>query len=738
MADQEQRPTRDRLTVLDRAVQHVLGKGVDRTDGPAKVTGEARYAFEVPADDALYGCLVTATIGAGRVEAMDCKAAEAVPGVVAVITDDPRLPADMVTSMQAPDAWRLGHDIHFFGQALGVVVAESWEAAREGAARVAVRYAVGEGRFDPDLAAPDEEVPATAFVPPIHKDDFDDAWLNAEFQYDETFSTPIHFPAAMEPHATLAVWDGDALTVHSSLQSMAGSAKAIASALDIDVERVRTLSPFVGGGFGGKTSVGSEAIYAAIAARETGRPVKVIQSRRQIAYGVHHRPATRQRVRIATDRNGRIVALGHNNATVQRDGRNFVEPVHFGTIHLYGGAARSLTTSLSRANHPTSGAVRSPGEASGTMALEVAMDEAAERLGLDPIEFRRRNEPQVSPTNGKPFGTRKLLQCYDEGASAFGWNRRNPNPGQQREGDWLIGMGMAAAVRGNFTVEARATVRLETDGSATVETDMTDIGTGTYTILMQIVAEALGLPAEQVKVVIGDSDLPASAGSGGSFGAGSSTSAAALACEQIAQTIAAKMGAARENLTLQDGHAIAENRRVPLTEILGGEAVEAEGHAKAGDHTSAHVSSSYGAHFAEVAVNAVTGEVRVRRMLGVFDVGRVLNRKTARSQLLGGMVWGIGSMLHEDAIIDKRTGQFVNPDFGEYHVAAHADAPPIEVRFIEEIDDLANEAGAKGVGELGNSGAGAAVANAIYNATGVRVRDFPVTLDKLLAGLPPV
>ncbi|WNO54443.1 xanthine dehydrogenase family protein molybdopterin-binding subunit [Stakelama saccharophila] len=736
MADQEARPTRERLTVLDRAVQNVLGKGIDRTDGPAKVTGEARYAFEAPADDPLYGCIVTATVGTGTVEQIDTGAAEAVPGVVRVITDDPRFPADMVTSMQAPDAWRLGRDIRFFGQAIGVVVAESWEAACEGAAKVAVRYAPGEGRFDPDLAAPDEETPATAFVPPIAKGDFDAAWDAAAFRYDETFTTPIHFPAAMEPHATLALWRGDDLVIHSSLQSMAGSARAIASALGIDADRVRTFAPFVGGGFGGKTSVGGDAVYAAIAACETGRPVKVVQSRRQIAYGVHHRPATRQRVRIATDKDGHILALGHNSATVQRDGRNFVEPVHFGTIHLYAGDARSLTTSLSRASHPTSGAVRSPGEASGTMAIEVAMDEAAERLGLDPIEFRRRNEPRVSPSNGKPFGTRKLLQCYDEGARMFGWDQRNPKPAQMREGDWLIGMGMAAAVRGNFTVEARATVRLEPDGNATIATDMTDIGTGTYTILMQIVAEALGLPQERVTVEIGDSDLPASAGSGGSFGAGSSTSAAALACERIAQAIAAKMGAGRENLTLQDGHAIAENRRVPLSEILGGEPIEAEGHAKAGEHSQAHVSSSYGAHFAEVAVNAVTGEVRARRMLGVFDVGRVLNRKTARSQLLGGMIWGLGSMLHEDGVIDHRTGQFVNPDFAEYHVAAHADAPPIEVRFIEEIDDLANEAGAKGVGELGNSGSGAAVANAIYNATGVRVRDFPVTLDKLLEGLP--
>ena len=329
-----------------------------------------------------------------------------------------------------------------------------------------------------------------------------------------------------------------------------------------------------------------------------------------------------------------------------------------------------------------------------------------------------------------------MIDCYDEGARRFGWNPQAP--GSVRDGEWLIGTGMAAALRGNFTVEAEARVTLGADGRATVETDMTDIGTGTYTILAQTVGEALGLPIAAVDVVIGDSDLPKSAGSGGSFGAGSACAATALACDDILTELARRMNAGADELRLKDGCVRAGGREIALADLVRGEAIVATAKTGPGAETKRTSQASHGAQFVEVAVNAVTGEVRVRRMLGIFDVGRVLNRKTAGNQLIGGMVWGIAYALCEDGVVDTRTGRFVNPDFGEYHVATNADVPQIEVDFIEEIDDSANPAGAKGVGELGISGAGAAVANAIYNACGVRVRDFPVTLDKLLAGLPPV
>ena len=727
-----ERPTQ--LTVLERAAQGVLGAPLDRTDGPPKVTGGATYSYEFDRPDALYGHVIAAQIGRATIDAIDCAAAATMPGVVRIITDHPRLPAEgLAAGVPGIVAAR---EIFYFGQPIGIVVAETAEAARAAADAVSVRYTPLGGRFEADLTEPEEAEPATAFLRNMRAGDIDAAIEGAAHRYDAVFTTPAHFPAAMEPHATLAEWDGDRLTLHSSLQGMAGTQRMFAIALDMPVEQIRVVAPYVGGGFGGKTGIGAEAILAAIAAREVDRPVKVVLTRRQTAQMVHHRSATRQRVRIATDADHRIVALGHDSVVAQRPTRAFVEPVPFGTIHTYAGAARSFTTGLSRADLPVSGAVRSPGEAIGMLALEVAMDEMAEQLGLDPIEFRILNEPEVSPMTGKLFSTRHMVECYREGARRFGWDARPDRPGQRREGEWLIGMGMAAAVRGNFTVEARARLTLEPDGSAVVETDMTDIGTGTYTVLTQMAAETLGIDPARITVRLGDSDLPPTSGSGGSFGASSASSAVALAAAEIAAQIAAKMGTAPDRLTLKDGTAIADNRQVALPELLEGEAISAEGHAKPHDKTHDYAQSSWGAHFAEVAVNAVTGEVRVRRMLGVFDVGRVLNRKTARSQLLGGMIWGIGSVLTEDAVVDTRTGQFVNPDFGEYHLAVHADAPPCEVHFIEEIDTIANQAGAKAVGELGNSGAGAAVANAIYNACGARVRDFPITLDKLLPLLP--
>ena len=382
--------------------------------------------------------------------------------------------------------------------------------------------------------------------------------------------------------------------------------------------------------------------------------------------------------------------------------------------------------------------MRAPGEAIGTFAVECAMDELAEELGLDPIELRRRNEPARDPTTGKRFSTRRLLDCYEEGARRFGWDQREATPGSRREGEWLIGMGMAAALRGNFTVNAEAEVILGDDGRATVRTDMTDIGTGTYTILAQTVGDMLGLPVEAIDVVIGDTDLPPSAGSGGSFGAGSACAAAALACEDVLAELGRRMNAAPEDMRLKDGIVTAGGRTSPLVDLVRGSPITARGKTSPGKESQATSQASHGAQFAEVAVNAVTGEVRVRRMLGVFDIGRVLNEKTAKNQIVGGMVWGLAYALSEDGVVDTRNGRFVNPDFGEYHVAVNADVPQIEAYFVEEIDDSANPVGAQGVGELGIAGSGAAIVNAIHNATGVRIYDMPVTLDKLLPHLPPV
>ncbi|MBW6526814.1 xanthine dehydrogenase family protein molybdopterin-binding subunit [Sphingomonas sp. RHCKR7] len=720
---------------LARAVQGVLGAAVPRVEGPLKVTGFAPYAYERAPDGVVYAAVVGASVGAGRVTRVDAAAARALPGVLAVIDDDPRLPAGGANSRAMPHQ---GTDrVFHYGQPVAVVVAETQAVAREAAALVRVEAEPALGRYDAaDL--PIERAPKAAFLAPVDTGDLDAALRDAAVVLDRTYTTPAHFPAALEPHASTIWWEGDVLTVRSSNQIVGAARTTIATALGMAPDKVRVLAPYVGGGFGGKTGVGPEVILAAIAAERLRRPVKVALPRRDTAYLVHHRSPTTQRVRIACDRDGHIAAIAHESVAQQNDDAGFVEPVPFGTIPLYAGAARRMTTDLVRVDLPPTGAVRAPGEAIGTFATECAMDELAEELGLDPIELRRRNEPAYDPSTSRPFSTRRLLDCYDEGARRFGWPERVPDPGSALDGEWLIGIGMATALRGNFTVTAEAEVRLDAGGAATVSCDMTDIGTGTYTILAQTVAEILGLAPAAVTVRLGDTDLPPTAGSGGSFGAGSATSAAALACEEVLAELARRMNAAPEELVLRDGQVSAGARSVPLADLVRDDPIVARGRSTPGQQAKRTSQASHGAHFAEVAVNAVTGEVRVRRMVGVFDVGRVLNRATATNQLVGGMIWGISYALGEAAVVDPRSGRFVNPDFGEYHVAVNADVPRIECHFVEEIDDAANQTGAKAVGELGISGAGAAVINAIHNATGVRVRDVPATLDTLLPALPPV
>ena len=512
----------------------------------------------------------------------------------------------------------------------------------------------------------------------------------------------------------------------------------IAGALGIEQDKVRVYSPFIGGGFGGKGGAGPEAVAAAIAAERIGRPVKIAMTRQQLFHNVYRRTDTQQRIRLAADKHGRLTALGHDSVVSQGPDGGFMEPTTLGSLSLYAAPVRHFSHRVVTLDMVMAGAVRAPGEAVGTLAMETAMDELAEALGRDPIDLRKLNEPDVDPMTGAPFSTRGLVECLDTGAERFGWARRSPTPGQVRDGEWLVGMGVAAAVRINLLMDSQARVTLQPDGRALIETDMTDIGTGTYTILAQVAGESLGLPVHCVDVLLGDTDLPPAAGSGGSFGAASAGSSVALACEDVVAELARRMGTAPDEMTLKDGHAIAGNRRVPLDELVGEAPIVATGKISQGGNFTKYSQAAHGAQFAEVGVNAVTGEVRVRRMLGVFDAGRILNAKTAHSQAIGGMIWGIGYALMEDAVLDHRFGQFVNHDLAEYHIPAHADVPRLDVLFLEQHDPHANPLGIKGLGELSISGAGAAVTNAIYNACGVRVREFPMTLDKVLGGLPPV
>ena len=725
-------------SALDRGVQGLLGKDIDRTDGIAKVTGAATYAAEhQPKGKLAFGYAVTATIAVGAIRSVDTTAAISMPGVITIITDDPRLPSES-PNIGADIAPRFDGTVESYGQIVALVIAESFEEARAAAMAVVVDQVAQKGKFD-TLANVDSARPPHdgAMLPDAVKGDVDAAMAAAPVTHDVTYSTPYQVHAAMEPHAAIAEWDGDDLTLYGTIQIMRAARPLLARSLGVDIARVRMLSPFIGGGFGGKVG-GPEVVLAAIAAQAVGRPVKVQLTRQQLFHSIFGRSDTHQRIRLGATEDGRLTAIAQDSVVSQKVGVQFFEPVALGALSLYAADARQFTTRIVKLNVTRAGAVRAPGEAVGMMALETAMDEMAEKLGMDPIAFRKANEPDVDPMRGVPFSTRRLTDCLNEGARRFGWERRVATPGSIREGQWLIGMGMATAARVNFLTNSDARVRLTPDGNAVVETDMTDIGTGTYTILAQIAGEMLGLPIDRVTVMLGDSDHPDGAGSGGSFGAASSGSSVQLACDDIVAELARRMDAKPEDMTLKDGHAIAGNRRVPIAELVGDEAIEAMGVLRPGKNSRAFSQATHGAQFAEVAVNAVTGEVRVRRMLGVFDCGRILNAKTARSQAQGGMIWGIGYALQEHAVLDPRTGSYVNRDLGEYHIPVNADVPQIEAYFIEEVDNHASPVGAKGIGELGISGAGAAVTNAIYNATGVRVRDWPMTLDQILPGLPPV
>lgn len=707
---------------LDMMAQGILGQPLNRLEGPLKVTGRATYAAEAHPAGMVYGVLVQATIPAGKVlEIGDA------PGALAVIHDK-RMVRHAAQGMdkKAPTS---GPDrIEYMGQSVALVVAETFEAARHAAQNLAIRYKPDSVPVEPDAVTPE--------LPPKKQSaagNLDKAMQEAAVTLDRVWHTPSHTAAAMEPHAAIAEWDGDRVTIRGALQMLSSNRKQMADALGIKEQNLRLLSPYVGGGFGSKLGINAEAVSAAIAARELGRPVMVAMTRQQVFELAHRRSETRQRIRLACDAEGRLTGIGHESRVSNLPDSEFVEPVGQATPFTYQAEHRQVTHAVARIHRGCAGSVRAPGEAVGVTVFECAMDELAEATGIDPVELRLRNIPDVEPTTGRPFSSHKLAEALQEGARLFGWSDRKPT-GQRIEGEWMIGMGMAAAVRVNMLIESRARVTLVQDGRAIVETDMTDIGTGTYTILGQLAAEMLGLPADRVEVRLGDTDFPPASGSGGSFGAASSGNSVYLACEEIRSRIARAMDCDEASLTLQDGMARAGNVSKPLSELIEGQIV-AEGHLQPGKTEKSHRQATWGSHWAEVAVNRWTGEVRVRRMMGVFACGRVLNEKTARSQCLGGMSFGIGIALTEAMEHDARDGHAVSRDLAEYHVPTHADVPALEVHFLPERDAYVGPLQAKGLGELGICGAGAAVLNAIHNACGVRVRDLPATPDKIIGGL---
>jgi xanthine dehydrogenase YagR molybdenum-binding subunit len=732
-------------TPIDARTDGWVGKPLDRVDGPLKVTGRALYAAETARfGEVAYGYPVPATVAKGRIAQIDAAEAERQPGVIAVLTwrnvdppngQAPRTP-DGPTSGKKATPQLIDSRVRHYGQPVALVLAESFEQARSAAHLVRVLY-------DPETAETDLRSNLAKGAPPPDDDDadslvgdFDAAFASAPVQLDLEYTTPVETHAMMEPHATVATWTDDRLTLHTSHQMVAPGAGSVAATFRLPKDKVRMVSRYIGGGFGGKLDVWPDAILAALGSHKLGgRPVKVVLPRTHMFEMTGHRPHTIQRLRLGADRDGRLLAIGHDVWSENNPEETFNEPAAEVTRTLYAAANRRTTHRLVPLDIPIGCSMRAPGEAAGMLALECAMDELAERLGLDPIELRRRNEPQEDPESHVPYSTRQLIPCIEEGARRFGWERRRPQPAQVREGPWWIGIGMASASRSVALQPSKCRLTLRPDGTATAALAMTDIGTGTYTVLTQVAADMLGLPPDRIEVLLGDTDYPEAAGSGGSFGANSSGSALYAACELMKAELASRAGVAPDEARLEDGALKAGNLSMTFAELAAGGAIEVLGDFKPGDMSETFSQQSYGAHFCEVAVDGNTGEVRVRRFLSVHTAGRILNEKTARSQCLGGVTMGIGAALMEEVAVDHRFGSYINHDLAEYHVPVHADIPDMEIVFLPELDDKASPLKAKGLGELGICGVGAAVANAVYNACGVRIRDYPLTLDKILSGL---
>jgi xanthine dehydrogenase YagR molybdenum-binding subunit len=674
---------------------------MNRVEGIDKVTGRARYAYEYRAEAATaYAYPVQAPAPSGSVRTVDISAARAMPGVLAVLscTDPPQL-----GSAEDPElALFSTREISYRGQLVAAVVADTLENARAAAEAVAVTidrrpYDVALRSDDPGLYTPDQVNPALPAV--TGYGDVDAGLAGAAARVDVTYTTPVEHNNPMEPHAALAVWDLDGrLTVYDSTQGPAADRDTIADVLGLPPDRVRVIAPHVGGGFGSKGSTRPHAILAALAARAAGRPVKVALTRQQMFELTGYRTPTIQRVALGADESGRLTAVTHDVVEQTAIRTEFAEQTAAATRVMYGSPAMRTTHRLARLNVPAPSWMRAPGETPGMYALESAMDELAEAVGLDPIELRIRNEPPAEPDSGLPFSSRNLIACLRKGARLFGWADRDPRPGPHRDGRWLTGAGVAASTYPARRQPSRATV-LAQNGGFVVRIAAADIGTGARTALTEIAAEALGTAPEQVRVELGDSELPRAFIAGGSMGTASWGSAVVKACEDLLKN----EGAVGRGDTAED--------------------VEAD---------SDFARHAFGAQFAEVRVDAGTGEVRVPRLLGVFAAGRIIDPALARSQFIGGMTMGLGMALLEETFVDESQGAFVRHDLAQYHVPACADIQDVDAVWVEEEDPHLNPMGTKGIGEIGITGTAAAIGNAVYHATGRRVRDLPITPAKLL------
>ena len=684
-----------------------IGTPYERLDGELKVKGTAPYAYEQPVENPLYLHPVLSTIARGTVQRVDTAAAEAIAGVFTILTSEtaPRLEDTSDREL----AVLQDNGIGYRGQIVAAVLAETPEIAREAAAAVTVTYAEepfsAQLRADsPELYAPEELNAGTPTD--SSQGNVDAAFDTAALKIEQTYSTPAEHNNPLEPHATVAQWDGSVLTLWDSTQGVHAVKATLAQVLGLDEGQIHVIAPHVGGGFGSKGMPHVHVVMAALAAQVTdGRPVKFPVSRRQMYTLTSHRTPTLQRIRLGAADDGRLTAMSLDIVEHTSRIKEFAEQTPAPFRMMYASPNRSTTTRVAPLDIPVPSWMRAPGECPGMFGPEVAMDELAAAAGLDPIELRRRNEPEVDPETGNPWSSRHLLECFDLGAERFGWNRRVTRPRSVEEDGWLVGLGTASAVYPFMRQPSNtARIRYEQDGIYSVQIGAADIGTGAWTALTQIAADALEAPIDRIRLGIGDTMFPAASVAGGSSGTAS-----------WGGTIIAAARAFR-----------ADHGEHPSP------GAQTEAQAPADPEAENLALYSFGAHFAEVRISADTGEIRVSRMLGVFSAGRIINPRTARSQFLGGMTMGLGMALHEQSVLDPRFGIFVNHDLAEYHIPTNADVLDMEALWIEDQDEHAGPLGARGIGEIGIVGSAAAIANAAYNASGIRVRDLPLTPDKFL------
>jgi xanthine dehydrogenase YagR molybdenum-binding subunit len=710
-----------------------IGAPVDRVDGSAKVQGRALYANDAPIRPAAHAAFVRASIAAGRITSIDLEAAKAVPGVLRIYTYENRptmaLPAsDFAKGLAvAENLTPLSSDEIFYqGQYVALVVAETIEAARAAAGLVCVMYDKGTPKIDLAVELPNATLPEQSFGTPLQaqRGDFDAAYAAAEVRVDATYVTPQANHNPMETHATTASWDGDKLTVWDSTQWVIGSRNVIAAALDVPIENVRVICPFVGGGFGAKGFAWGHSALTAAVARDLGRPVKLSLGRDEMFTGVGHRARTEQHIRLGARRDGTITAQNHDTVTHTSMVGDFVESAGKSTMMMYAAdSAVRMSHELVRLNVGTPNPMRAPGEAPGSFALESAIDELAYALGMDPIELRNKNHTDRDPAHDLPWSSKHLTECFTVGAERFGWAKRTPAPRSMREGRELIGYGVAAATYPAMAIPASARATADAKGHVTVASATHDLGTGMYTIMTQTASERLGIPIEDVTAQLGDTAFPQAPVAGGSWSTASVLPAIQAACDALR----AKLDA------IADAHNLPRESAIgAIVRASGASVVTVEADAKQNSEEGRFSAQSFGAQFAEVRYDEDLGRLRVARVTGVYDCGRVINPKTARSQMVGGIVWGIGMALMEETVIDKRTGTIVTDNLADYHVPVNADVPPLDIHFVEYPDYTFSSMGLRGVGEIGITGVAAAIANAVYHATGKRVRDLPILPEKLL------